>query len=80
MSVHEPIFEGQVYLETSLKDRDTGYSLLIDCTIFYTNLHELFCQFISWTNLVNSGNMDNCWISCHFMADMKKSLKQSHNY
>ena len=45
----------------------------IDCAIFYTNLHELFCQFISWTNLVNSGKfMDNCWISCQVMADMKK--------
>ena len=45
----------------------------IDCAIFYTNLHELFCQFISWTNWVNSGKfMDNCWISCHVMADMKK--------
>ena len=21
----------------------------INCAIFYTNLHELFCQFISWT-------------------------------
>ena len=28
---------------------------------FYTNLHELFCPFISWTNWVNSGKfMDNC--------------------
>ena len=45
----------------------------IDCAIFYTNLHELFCQFISWTNWVNSGKfMDNCWISCQVMADMKK--------
>ena len=26
----------------------------IDCLIFYTYLHELFCQFISWTNWVNS--------------------------
>ena len=33
----------------------------IDCAIFYTNLHELFGQFISWTNWVNSGKfMDNC--------------------
>jgi hypothetical protein len=40
----------------------------IDCAIFYTNLHELFCQeFISWTNWVNSG-----WISCQVMADMEK--------
>ena len=46
----------------------------IDCAIFYTNLlHELFCQFISWTNWVNSGKfMDNCWISCQVMTDMKK--------
>ena len=45
----------------------------IDCSIFYTNLYELFCQFISWTNWVNSGKfMDNCWISCQVMADMKK--------
>ena len=44
----------------------------IDCAIFYTNLHELFCQFISWTNWVNSGKfMDNCWLSCQVMADMK---------
>ena len=45
----------------------------INCTIFYTNLHELFCQFISWTNWVDSGKiMDNCWISCQVIADMKK--------
>ena len=45
----------------------------IDCAIFYTNSHELFCQFISWTNWVNSGKfMDNCWISCQVMADKKK--------
>ena len=31
------------------------------------------CQFISWTNWVNSGKfMDNFWISCQVMADMKK--------
>ena len=48
----------------------------IDCTIFYTNLHELFCEFISWTNWVNSGKfMDNCWISCQVMADEKKVYK-----
>ena len=42
----------------------------IDCTIFYTNLRELF---FSWTYLVNSGKfMDNCWISCQILADMKK--------
>ena len=45
----------------------------IDCAIFKTNLHELFCQFISWTNWVNSGKfMDNCWMSCQVMADMEK--------
>ena len=44
----------------------------IDCAIFYTNLHELFCQFISWTNWVNSGKfMDNYWVSCQIMADME---------
>ena len=32
----------------------------IDCAIFYTNLHELFCQFISSTNLVNSA-LVNLW-------------------
>ena len=33
----------------------------IDCAIFYTNIHELFCQLISWTNWVNFGKfMDNC--------------------
>ena len=45
----------------------------IDCAIFYSNLHELFCQFITWTNWVNSGIfIDNCWISCQVMADIKK--------
>jgi hypothetical protein len=45
----------------------------IDCAIFYTNLNELFCQFISWTNWVNFGKfMDNCRISCQGIADMKK--------
>ena len=45
----------------------------VTCAIFYTNLHELFCQFISWSNLVNSGKfMDNGWISCQVLADMKK--------
>ena len=29
----------------------------IDCVIFYTNLHELFCQFISWTNWVYSSRI-----------------------
>ena len=45
----------------------------IDCAIFYTNLHELFFQSISWTKWVNSGIfMDNCWISCQVMAEMKR--------
>ena len=44
----------------------------IDFAIFYTNLHELFRQFISWTNWVNTGKfMNNCWISCQVMADME---------
>ena len=44
----------------------------IDYAIFYTNLPELFCQFISWTNWVNSGKfIDKCSISCQVMADME---------
>ena len=44
----------------------------IDWAIFYTNLHELFCKFISWTNWGNFDKfMDNWWISCQVMADMK---------
>ena len=43
----------------------------IDCAIFFTNLHELLCQFISYC--VNSGKfMNNSWISCQVMADIKK--------
>ena len=44
---------------------------------FFTQIYiKLFCQFRSWTNLVNSGKfMDNCWISCQVIADMKKSFK-----
>ena len=50
----------------------TGYSFWDRLRIFYTNLHELFCQFICWTNWVNSGKfIDNCWI-WGVMADMKK--------
>ena len=53
----------------------------IDCAIFYWNFHKLFCQFIKWTNFGNSGkSMDNCWMSRRVMADMKKSLRRSHNY
>ena len=49
----------------------TGYSFWD--RFIYTNLHELLCQFISWTNWVNSGNfMDICRISCQVMADMEK--------
>ena len=49
----------------------TGYSFWD--RFIYTNLHELLCQFISWTNWVNSGKfMANCWISCRVMADMEK--------
>ena len=49
----------------------TGYSFWD--RFIYTNLHELLCQFISWTNWVNSGKfMENCWRSCQVMADMKK--------
>ena len=41
---------------------------------FFTNLQELFFQFISWTNWVNSGKfMGNSWISCQVMADMEKN-------
>ena len=46
----------------------------IDCAIFYTTLHELFCQFISWTNLVNFCKfqfLNNCWISCQVMDGME---------
>ena len=57
---------------TSVQCSDLSLQVIlfeIDCT----NLYELFCQFISWTNWVNSGKfMDNCWISCQVMADMKK--------
>ena len=46
--------------------------LEIDCAIFYTNLHELLCQFISWTNWVNSGKfMENCCISCQVVVDVE---------
>ena len=60
-----------------INNKNTDYLQVIffkmDCAIFYTKLHELFCQFISWTNWVNSGKfMDNCWISCQVMADMEK--------
>ena len=57
----------------SSRKKKRFYWLFFLRLIVYTNLHELFCQFISWTNWVNSGKfMDNCWISCQVMADMKK--------
>ena len=47
----------------------------IDCANFYTNFHKLFCQFISWTNWVNSGkSMNNCWISCQVMKKVYDDL------
>ena len=47
----------------------TGYSFWDRLRNFFTQI----CQFISWTNWVNSGKfMDNCWILCQVMADMKK--------
>ena len=62
---------------TTVKFNKTCYRLFFLRSIaqfFYTNLHELFCQLINWTNWVNSGKfMDNCWISCQVKADMKKS-------
>ena len=65
-SVHRHLF----YLQFLL------WKLLVQVILFeidYANLHELFCQFISWTNWVNSGKfMDNWWISYQVMADMKK--------
>ena len=55
----------------SILSSDLGLNSFESC--FFTNLHELFCQFISWTNWVNSGKcMDHCWISCQVRADMKK--------
>ena len=45
----------------------------IDCAIFYTNFHELFRQFISWTEFGNSGkSSDNFWMSYQVMANMEK--------
>ena len=50
----------------------TGYSFWDRLRNFLHKL-ALFCQFISWTNWVNSGKfMDNYWISSQVMADMKK--------
>ena len=46
----------------------------LSCKVFSLwKIKSKFCQFISWTNWVNSGKfMENYWISCHVMADMKK--------
>ena len=65
---------GELLIEYGLADICvTGYSFLDQLRNFYTKLHELFCKCISWTNSVNSGkSMDNYWISCQVMADMKK--------
>ena len=53
--------------------KSTGYTFWDWLYNFYTDLHDLFCQYINWTNQVNSGKfMDNYWISCQVMADMKK--------
>ena len=55
---------------TAKKKEDTGYSFLEQLRNF---LHELFCQFISWTKWANSGKfVDNCWISWQVIVDMKK--------
>ena len=48
----------------------------IDCAIFYTNLHELFCQFISWTNWVNSGKLLNT-ITYKSRLTQKKLYKET---
>ena len=68
----QPFFEPVVGLEQHrLKVQVILFE--IDCAIYHTNLHELFCQFISWTNWLNSGkSMDNCWLSCQVMAVIKK--------
>ena len=48
------------------------FFLRLIAQLFTKILHELFCQFISWTNWVYSGKfLDNCWISCQVMADME---------
>ena len=59
----------------------TGYSFWDRLRNFYTNLHELFCQLISWTKRVNSGKfIGNCWISCLVMADIKKVYNDLLDY
>ena len=72
---------GMPRFATCLMFQVTGYSFWVDCEIFYTNLLDLFCQFISWTNWVNSGKlMDNCWISMSSYGWYGKILRRSHNY
>ena len=54
------------------KIRASDKDLPVKLILFYANLYGLFCQFVSWTNWVNSGRfMNDCWISCHVMVDMK---------
>ena len=51
----------------------TGYSFWDQLGNFLHKFSWIFCQFISWTKWVNSGKfMDNCWILCQIMADIKK--------
>ena len=49
---------------------------------FLRSIVQFFTEIsIKWTNFGNSGkSMDNCWMSRRVMADMKKSLRRSHNY
>ena len=50
----------------------TGYSFWDRLHNFLPKFTRIFCQFISWTNWVNSGKfMDNCWILCQIVADME---------
>ena len=49
----------------------------IDYTIFYTNLHKLFCQFISWTNCVKSGKLLNIM---SIYGWYERTLRRSHNH
>ena len=63
---------------------DTGFSFWDQLHNILRKSHKLFCQFISWTNWVNSLKfMVNCWVSCQVMADMKdnyNNLKIIHLY
>ena len=52
----------------------TGYSFWD--RFIYTNLHELLCQFISWTNWVNSGELLSTMSSYDWYV---KSLRRPHN-